>query len=52
MCIGTARIASSDTELTYGMIMIPITMPAESMLNPGKPGMIVCSSGVTASSAK
>ena len=32
--------------------MIPMTMPALRMLNVGRPGMIVLSSGVTVSSAK
>ncbi len=50
--IGTARIASSLMELTYGTIMMPMTMPAESRLNPGKLGISTCSSGVRNSSAK
>ena len=38
MCIGTACIASSLSELTYGMIISPITRPALSMLNAGQVG--------------
>ena len=37
--IGTARIASSLTELTYGMIMIPITMPAREHVEAGQLGI-------------
>jgi hypothetical protein len=50
--MGTARIASSLIELTYGMIMIPITIPALSMLKPGRSGIISCRAGVTNSRAK
>ncbi len=45
--IGTARIASSATELMYGVIMMPMTMPGPSMLKPGRSGRIFCSIGVT-----
>src|SRR5688572_6017739 len=41
MYIGTACMPSSDSELTYGMIITPITKPADSMLNPGRLGMNV-----------
>ena len=34
------------------MIMMPMTMPADSRLKPGRPGISFCSSGVTKSSAK
>ena len=51
-CIGTARMASSATELMYGVIMMPMTMPGPSMLKPGRFGRNFCSSGVTNSSAK
>ena len=37
-CKGTARIASSLIELMYGTIMMPMTNPALSMLNPGRSG--------------
>ena len=39
MCVGTACMASSLSELTYGTIISPITSPALSMLNAGSPGM-------------
>jgi hypothetical protein len=39
MLAGTDRIASSATELTYGMIITPITSPGPSMLKPGRSGM-------------
>ncbi len=45
-------MASSLSELTYGIIMIPMTIPALSMLNPGSSGITRCSNGVTNSSAK
>jgi hypothetical protein len=53
---GTARMASSDSEAMYGMIINPITRPAPSKLNDGssmpKGRSHCCSSGVTNSSAK
>ena len=44
---GTACSASSDSDDTSGRIMIPITMPGPSALNPDSDGMNRCSSGVT-----
>ena len=38
IAMGTARIASSATELMYGMMNIPITSPGASMLKPGRSG--------------
>ena len=45
-------MASSLTELTYGMIMMPMTSPALSMLNPGSSGHSFWSAGVTNNKAK
>ena len=49
---GTARRASSLSELTKGMIITPITIPADSALNPAIPGISVCKNGVTTIKAK
>jgi len=49
---GTARIASSVSDETRGRIMIPMTIPGLSALNPASDGMICCRSGVTNNSAK
>ena len=50
--IGTARIASSPTELMYGTIMRPMTMPALEHVEARQVGQNFCSIGVTNSSAK
>ena len=50
--IGTACIASSLNEDTSGMIMIPITSPAESALKPDNPGINCFNKGVTNNNAK
>ena len=50
--MGTARIASSLSELTYGTIITPMISPALSMLNAGRSGKITCSFGVIVCTAK
>ncbi len=49
---GTALIASSLSEETIGMIMMPMTRDALSALNGSVPGSTRWMSGVTKSSAK
>ena len=50
--MGTARSASSDSEATIGMIMIPTTIAPLAALKISVPGKTVRSSGVTKVSAK
>ena len=44
--------ASSLSELINGIIIIPITIPADNELKPANPGIIFCKKGVTTIRAK
>ena len=50
--LGTALRASSLNELIKGIIITPITIPADNELNPAIPGIIFCKNGVTTIRAK
>ena len=50
--LGSACNASSLNEEIIGMIIIPITIPADSALKLPTPGIILCKKGVTTVSAK
>src|SRR5690606_33276284 len=49
---GTELIASSDSDATIGIIIIPITIPGLRILVGSRPGMIDCKRGVTNVNAK
>jgi len=50
--LGTACSASSLMDEMYGMIIIPITIPADNELNPDRLGYNSCKKGVTTTKAK